>query len=112
MKRRGGKTSQRLAALEEEVDRQGTEFTRRIDHIEDRVSSVERALEAQLGEFGDYKNRSQAELAQAQVRLQQIIEVLEALVNTAENQEDTLQARQLLRRARNNLTRARKAAAA
>lgn len=82
----------------------------RVNSIDDRLSVIERDHTRQLDELGSYKGRSQEELYQIQGKIISIIETLESLVSTAENQDDAERAKSLLKRARNNLTRATKAA--
>lgn len=84
----------------------------RVAKLEGRCSAIEDSFSQHLDSFGGYKSRTAEELSDIQSQLRIIIRTLEATVTAAENRADTERAANLLRRARNNLTRAQKAAAA
>lgn len=83
----------------------------RVARLENRFTALEDVIAQHLDTFGAYKTRTSDELSEIQAELRPIIGALEALVATAENRSDSERAARLLRRARNNMTRAQKAAA-
>lgn len=74
--------------------------------VEARVDSVESLHTSTLNDFGRYKNRSREELTLIKTQLASMIASIESLVEVGENQSDIQRAKLLLRRARNNHTRA------
>ena len=83
-----------------------TQMQDRITTVERRVNVVEETMAAHMNDFSGYKSKSQVELADAKSKLQMIVVTLEGLVQAAENSQDVESAKALLRRARNNFTRA------
>lgn len=82
----------------------------RVAKLENRCQAVEDVIASHLDSFGSYKSRTAEELAEIEAQLQPIITTLDAIVGAAENRSDAERAARLLRRARNNMTRVRKAA--
>jgi ABC-type transporter Mla subunit MlaD len=82
----------------------------RVAILENRVDAGEDAVKQLLDGFGGYKNRTATELADIQSQLRPIIATLVATVEASENRADVERTERLLRRARNNLTRAQRAA--
>jgi hypothetical protein len=82
----------------------------RVAILENRVDAGEDAVRRLLDGFGDYKNRTDAELADIQSQLRPIVATLVATVEACENRADVERTARLLRRARNNLTRTQRAA--
>lgn len=81
----------------------------RVGSLETRVGAIEEHFGRRLDDLGDYKNRTEAELADMCVELTTIVGTLESLISKAEADEEASRARRLLARARNNKTRAEKA---
>lgn len=81
----------------------------RLSTLENRVESVERVIASHLDEYSGYKRKSGVELAEIRSQLTLIVATLEGLVRAGESAGDVESARSLLRRARNNLTRAQTA---
>lgn len=84
-----------------------SELERRVDAIE---TEFQQQFRAQLDALGKYKSRSEEELLTIRGQLEVIVSTLENLVDIAEDRAAAEDARSLLRRARNNLTRAINAA--
>lgn len=89
-----------------EVARRLSDLDDRMAKVEARVGSIEEVHTKFLDGFGKYKSRSREELTLIQTQLVGMIASIESLVSVGENQSDIERARQLLRRARNNHTRA------
>lgn len=84
----------------------------RVAKLDTRCEAAEDAMARHLDDFGGYKNRTASELADIRSQLRPIVATLEAMVDAAESRADVERAASLLRRARNNLTRVGRAAAA
>ncbi len=84
----------RLEALEERVDR-----------LETQMAGLEKSFRRELDSLGRYGRQTRDELIQAQGKLEGIVSTLASMVSHAENEQGTAEAKALLRRARNNLTR-------
>jgi len=81
----------------------------RIATLENRVGSVEQTIKSHLNNFSGYKAKSQQELTDITGQLKPMVATLEGLVRAGESATDVESAKALLRRARNNLTRAQNA---
>ncbi|KRF35534.1 hypothetical protein [Terrabacter sp. Soil810] len=81
----------------------------RVANLENRIGSVEEAIASHLDNFSGYKSKSKQELAEISSQLKLMIDTLEGLVRAGESGADVETAKSLLRRARNNLTRAQNA---
>jgi hypothetical protein len=82
----------------------------RVSHLENRTQSVEATIASHLDNFSGYKAKSQQELAEISSQLTLMVSTLDGLVRAGESGADVESAKSLLRRARNNLTRAQNAA--
>ncbi|KRF39990.1 hypothetical protein ASH01_19570 [Terrabacter sp. Soil811] len=81
----------------------------RVANLENRVGSVEETIARHLDNFSGYASKSKQELAEIESQLNLMIDALEGLVRAAESSADVESAKGLLRRVRNNVTRARNA---
>jgi hypothetical protein len=77
----------------------------RVDRMENQLTALETSLRTELDSLGRYSTRTRDELIQAQGKIEGVLGALEAVVSHGENQQGTVEAAALLRRARNNLTR-------
>lgn len=89
----------------EEIAEKFLQIEKRLDEMDMRISSIESHVSSALSQFGDYKNRSEAELLLMKGQIEQMINTIESLVSTAEYQQGNERAKALLRKLRNNRTR-------
>jgi hypothetical protein len=82
----------------------------RVASLENRVGSVEQTIANHLNNFSGYKAKSEQELADIIGQSKPMVATLEGLVRAGESSADVESAKAMLRRARNNLTRAQNAA--
>jgi predicted nucleic acid-binding Zn-ribbon protein len=82
-----------------------TELQERMNEIEDRVSSLESHMERTLSNFGSYSKRTEQELKLMNRQINEMLETLEAIITTQENNFDIEKAIRLRRRLRNHKTR-------
>lgn len=92
-----------------DVRKRIVELETRVDSLEDKVTSLERSTALTLETFGNYRNRTNEELELMELQVSKLLEVINNVLSTLDNQEGVLRARNLQRRLRNNHTRIRKA---
>ena len=85
------------------------ELEQRADSTDGRLDALEHQVTSALGHFGDYKNRTAAELSLIKSQLSDMVATAESLVLAAEHSTAEEQAKALRRRLRNHLTRAKNA---
>jgi regulator of replication initiation timing len=85
------------------------ELERRVEGLEQRVHTIEQQIVTTLDHFGDYKTRTTEELTLMGAQVDSLLQIVEALVETAENEDTQQRARRLRARLRNNQTRIAKA---
>ena len=74
--------------------------------LESRLSAFEEATVTQLGKLGKYKTRSESELIEMKAVIECMIETFEVMQNGKQHAlKNEQQAKQLLKRLRNNRTR-------
>lgn len=86
-----------------------TRLEHQVAALERRMSSVEATITERLDQMGGYKSRTDAELLEIRAELAAHEAMLESLIQLAQDEQDRARARALLRRVRNNQTRANNA---
>ncbi len=75
--------------------------------LEDRLTALERSTTLTLEDFGNYKNRTDEELKLMESQISRLLDVINDVLSTLDNQEGILRAKNLQRRLKNNYTRIR-----
>jgi hypothetical protein len=83
-----------------------------IEELEGRVDDLELQIGSALKHFGNYKNRTAAELQLIRSQLDDLLHAVTNALETIENDAKRQRAASLKRRLLNNLTRVKKALAA
>lgn len=81
------------------------EIRKRLDEVESRVASLEQSTELILKNFGNFKNRTEGELKLMKSQIEDLLNLIENVLTTLENQEGIGRAKRLKTRLKNNLTR-------
>jgi molecular chaperone GrpE (heat shock protein) len=92
-----------------DVRKRLVELEDRVDGLEDRVTSLERSTTLTLEDFGNYKNRTNEELKLMESQISRLLDVINDVLSTLDNQEGITRAKNLQRRLKNNHTRIRNA---
>jgi archaellum component FlaC len=85
------------------------EIRKRLDNLENRVSSLENSTELILKDFGNYKSRTHEELKLMESQVSRLLDQIDDVLSTLDNVEGITRAKNLQRRLRNNHTRIKKA---
>lgn len=87
-----------------DVRKRLVELEDRVDSLEDRVTSIERSTKLTLEDFGNYKNRANEELKLMESQISRLLDVINDVLSTLDNQEGITRAKRLQSRLRNNYT--------
>jgi hypothetical protein len=85
------------------------ELRKRLDSLEDRVTSLEHSTGLILDGFGNYKNRTNEELKLMELQISKLLAQIDNVLSTLDNKEGIARAKNLRRRLANNQTRIYKA---
>lgn len=85
------------------------EIRKRLDNLENRVSSLENSTELILKDFGNYKSRTDEELKLMESQVSRLVDQVNDVLSTLDNEEAIRRAKRLQQRLRNNHTRIKKA---
>ena len=81
------------------------ELRKRLDKLDDRVTSLEHSTGLILDGFGNYKNRTTEELKLMESQISKLLDQIDNVLSTLDNKEGIERARNLRRRLANNQTR-------
>ena len=81
------------------------ELRKRLDNLEDRVTSLEHSTKLILDGFGDYKNRTSEELKLMESQISKLLDQIDNVLSTLDNKEGIERAKGMRRRLANNKTR-------
>ncbi|MCX5981883.1 MAG: hypothetical protein NTY89_08810 [Nostocales cyanobacterium LacPavin_0920_SED1_MAG_38_18] len=85
------------------------EIRKRLDNLENRVSSLENSTELILKDFGNYKSRTDKELKLMESQVSRLVDQVNDVLSTLDNEEAIRRAKRLQQRLKNNHTRIKKA---
>jgi archaellum component FlaC len=90
-----------------EIHKRINDLESRVDELERRIRPLEDSTALILGGFGDYKNRTDAELKLMELQISTLLEQINNVLDTLESAEGIARVKTLRSRLRNNLTRIR-----
>src|SRR5215472_5707149 len=85
-----------------------TDLEKRLVGLELRMSCIEEQVSFTLKHFGNYKNRTDRELLLMQSQLQTLLDSINNIIASVNNQQHQIRAQKLGTRLLNNLTRINK----
>jgi archaellum component FlaC len=85
------------------------EIRKHLDDLENRVSSLEKSTESTLKDFGNYKSRTHEELKLMESQVSRLVDQVNDVLSTLDNEEAIRRAKRLQQRLKNNHTRIKKA---